>query len=328
MSSSAFTYTYQEGILNVEATATVAVTNTTPIIGGDDAETAEEIRTEAPNVFKTGDRLVTKDDFKAILLNTPSIAEVSVWGENEENPSNSNYNMFNRVKICVLQEGWNHPSEAFVRELGTMLYQKSLMTVKYEFITAEILNLVPVLDVYVVRGYGLSTTQAAITNLLQNEFVLGQTVHLGQPVYESNIIQKIDDLDSVGYLHMTLMLHKALTASSDSGTNFVAALESSSIKQGGIEIYTGTTKIAVDVPDVESTNMGTFVSTTPDYTVEGTVDYGTGEVDIDITPADSNNTPTPYALYQQDNNGDILVDLGQICRLHSVSTNSIQYQVS
>lgn len=82
----------------------VTVSNTTTFIGGDDAETTEEIRTEAPKVFATGDRAVIRADFVSIINNYAGVADSNAWGENEENPPE--YIMYNQVKLCVLLQNW------------------------------------------------------------------------------------------------------------------------------------------------------------------------------------------------------------------------------
>ena len=53
-------------------------------LGGDDAESIEEIRDEAPRVFATGDRAVTRTDFITLIENYAGVADANVWGENEE----------------------------------------------------------------------------------------------------------------------------------------------------------------------------------------------------------------------------------------------------
>ena len=154
---------------DVEVT-TVTVTNTTNMSGGDDAEDIEEIRAEAPNVFATGDRLVTKSDFSAFIINYASVSAVNAWGENEESPPN--YTMFNRVKITILLDDWNHPDTTFKTALATALYDHSLMTVKYEFIEAVIIYVVVELDLIINLAYSLSAGQAASVRNRQNIRVL------------------------------------------------------------------------------------------------------------------------------------------------------------
>jgi len=319
VTSPSVTYSYvdDDGVTQ-NGTATLLVTNITTMIGGDDAEGAEEIRTEAPNIFKTGDRLVTRTDFEAFLYNYPSIAEAYVWGENEE--TNPDYNMFNRVNIVLLLEGWQSPPAALKTLLEEAMYEKSMLTVKYEFIDADIFNVVPVLDVVVNSKYSLSTTQAEIEALLASLFELGKTAKFAENKRLSNLIEKVDGLESVKYIHMTLEVREPLTEDYSSGY-WGVLVQSSSIKPETCRIFVGTTEIATDTDRNDGSNIGDFNSIESGYAVNGTVDYTTGEVLVDISPA-----PTSVVLrYQQDEDGDVVVGNNGICKLYSVDIQSIGY---
>lgn len=316
-------YTYLDsGSIEQEDSVTVSVTNTTQLIGGDDAESTEEIRNEAPNVFRTGDRLVTKLDFKAFLLNYPSIAEVNAWGELEElNGASSNFAMFNVVRICLLIEGWQHPTIDVKNLLTTALYDKSMMTVKYEFIQATVLNIVVAMDVVVYEKYGLSSTSSQIESVLEDAFVLGVTAVLGESKRISNLIDNVDSLAAVKYHHMVLEVREELTTTYSSGY-WGAELSSDTIDPGTVNIYVGSTLVASDVQQDVDPTMGDIVGSASGYTVSGTIDYDTMELLADISP-----TPDEVvvARYQQDADHDVIVDNNGICKLHSVDIQSIAY---
>lgn len=293
---------------------TVSVTNSTVMTGGDNAEDIEEIRIEAPAVFQTGDRAVTKLDYEAIILNYGSVANVNVWGENEE--SAPNYDMFNVVRLCVLLDGWYLPSETFKDNLSTHLYDLSMLTVKYEYIDAAILYIIVVLDVKVVEGYSLSQTQADIEAALEAEFVLGSTTKLGTSKYISNLIDAVDSLAAVSYHHMILEIRKELTAGYDSNYDYGTILEATSIITETVKIYVGTDQVAVD------NGLGGFTDLSSVYTVSGAVNYTTGVIGVDITPAP---TDVVSVRYRQDADGDIIVDNKEICKLYDVEFTTISY---
>jgi len=296
------------------AVVTITVSNATTMTGGDDAEGIEEIRNEAPNVFSTGDRAVTKEDFEAIIVNYGSVADVNVWGENEETPPN--YTYFNIIRLCMLLDGWYLPTATFKATLSDYLYEKSMVTVKYEYVDAEILYIVAVVDAVVLRGYSLTQTQSDIEDVIGTEFVLGTTTKLGTSKYHSNIVEAIDALTSISYHHLTLEIRKVLTSDEDSAPTYSATLEATTVKTETAKVYAGDTQIAVD------DGSGNFTSTGSVYVVSGTINYTTGVVSITVTPA-----PDEAVLvrYQQDENGDVIVDNNQICKLHSVDVTSIAY---
>lgn len=294
---------------------TVIVTNSTTMTGGDDAETKDEIVDEAPGVFATGDRAVTKADFRSLIINYGSVADVNVWGENEESPPN--YDMFNRVKLCILLDGWYLLSASFKTNLTAYLQDYSTLTVKYEYIDATILYVIPVLNVIVNRGYSLSQTQSDIETALAAQFVLGNTSKLGTSKRLSNLIDAVDSLAGVNYHSMILQIRKDLTAGYVSGYGFGTTLDAVPILTQSVEIYVGDTQVAVD------NGSGEFIDLSSEYEVSGTIDYTTGVLYVDILP-----TPTDEIVsvrYRQDQSGDIVVTNNQVCKLYDVSFELIGY---
>lgn len=54
------------------------VTQISPLVGGDDMETVEELRRNIPAIFSTGARCISKDDFKSIVEAHPGVDKVYV----------------------------------------------------------------------------------------------------------------------------------------------------------------------------------------------------------------------------------------------------------
>ena len=320
--SPSVSFDYVEDDVPRTGTRVLSVTNISAVTGGSDRETVEEIREEAPAVFRTGDRLVVRSDFEAVLKNTENIVEVLAWGENEElRGESSNFEMFNVVKIVLLLQGWQHPLQDTEDRLEDLLYQKSLMTVKYEFVPAQEIELVPMIDVVVKSQYALSVAQAEVLSLLQSQFVLGKTAKFGKATRVSNLIEKVDSLEPVKYLYMTLSVRQELTEEETSG-EWSAVLKTNSIKPGSVLVYDGTTLIGRDFYDGDSDLVGEFSSDNEDYTLTGTVDYGTKELSVEITPAPSGEVSVRF---QQDEGGDVVVENAGICKLHSVDFVGLRY---
>lgn len=298
----------------------ISVTNSTTFTGGDNEEGMEEIRSEAPKVFSTGDRAVTRNDFIAILKNYPSIAEANVWGENEE--TSPDYDMFNTVKLCVILEDWKHPTDAFKTALATYLYAVSMLTVKYEFIEATFLDVLPSLDVLVNTDYALSAAQSDIETALAAQFVLGTTSQLGISKKYSNLVRVVDNLDSVNYHHMTLKIRKNLTATYESGYDYGETLDALPIKPGSVEIYADTDS-GDDVLMARDDEAGEFTDLSSNYAVTGYINYTTGVVGVEFEP--DTFISNVYVKYQQDEDGDIVPGEKQICKLYDVEITEIGY---
>ena len=299
---------------------TISVTNTDTLLGGDDAEDIEEIKYEAPRVFSTGDRAVTKDDYIAILENYAGVANANAWGENEENPPN--YDMFNRVKLVILLQNWALPGTTFKEDLSEFLYEKAQLTVKYEYIDAVILDVIPVLDVKANTGYTLSTVTDNIEEALGQQFILGTTTRLGTPKRLSDLIYVVDDLAGVSYHHMVLEIRKLLVNPWDSYYTWGEYLDAIPVLPTSVRLFIGSDQVAVDDGNPDSSGNGHFIDQSSIYTISGIVNYASGYVGIDISPTPADPV---YIRYQQDQNGDIVVSDSQICKLYDVDVVSIAY---
>ena len=297
-----------------------SVTNTSSFLGGDDEESVDEIKYEAPRVFKTGDRAVTREDFMAILENYPGVAAANVWGENEEAELAgvpAVQEMLNLVRIAVVLTDWELPDETFQSVLGDFLYDNSMLTVKYEFVDPDILQVIPVLNIVVNRGYSLTGTQADVSTAISDEFVLGDTTKIGTLVKYSQILSAIHELDGVSYATMVLEIIKELSEDYDSVHDWGGILEATEIEPESIRLFVDNTEVGTDSDNGDGT--GSFTDG-GGYTIAGDVDYATGELTLDITPAPS----AVHVRYQQAGDGNIRPTFRQICRLYGVDVESIQ----
>lgn len=293
----------------------VSVSNSSSFLGGDDAESIEEIRYEAPQVFTTGDRAVNRDDFISIIGNYSGVADVNVWGENEEAEAagvDVDVEMLNKVKISTVLQEWQLPDSVFKSNLSAHLYAKSMLTVKYEYVTPVVIYVIPRLWVSVVGGESLSQAQADIETALAAQFSLGDTTSLGTTVKYSNVLAAIDDLNRVAYANMDLEIYKVLSNSYNSSYDWGALLEVTDIEPGTVRVYLDGVYTVTDVDSNDGT--GTFTASG----VSGTVNYSTGEVLIDA-PAATN----AYVRYQQNQNGNIVPTFRQVCKLQDVDIVSI-----
>jgi len=305
-----------------DAATGVDVTNDSSFLGGDDEEDIEEIRYEAPRVFKTGDRAVTKTDFISILENYSGVASVNVWGENEEAElagTAAVQSMLNKVKMCIVLQSWELPDDTFKNTLSDYIYNKSMMTVKYEFVTPTILDVIPTLEVTVESGHSLSQAQADLEEAVAAKFALGDTTRLGTIIKYSEIIATIHDLDNVAYVTGVLEIKKTLSDSYEPTYDFGGALEATDIKPESVRLFIGGTYITSDEDNGDGT--GSF-SSAGAYTINGTIDYSTGVLLIDI----SGEPESVFVRYCQDEGGNIIPSFQEICRLDEVDIVSIEIE--
>lgn len=301
---------------------TVTVTNDETILGGDAAETIEEIRYEAPRVFKTGDRAVTTKDFISIIENYAGVANANVWGENEECLEagvSADYEMLNKVKISILLQNWELPGATFKETLSADIYNKSMMTVKYEFVTPVILLVIPVLDIKVTEGHSLSQTQADIEVVIATKFVLGNTTKLGTIVKYSEVISAIHELENVAYVSMRLEIKKELSDTYDSAFDYGTVLEALDIKSETTRLFIDNVYVCTDVDGGSGT--GTFDHALLDGL--GSINYSTGVITLDTVVPPATGV---HVRYQQNENDNIVPLTRQICKLDDVDVNSISME--
>lgn len=298
----------------------VSVTNTEAVLGGDAEETTESIRTLAPKVFATGDRCVTRDDYIAVLESYAGIGNANAWGENEEDPPN--YDMFNRVRLAIILQEWQVPSNSFKTTLGEYLRTKAQLTVKYEFITPVQLLVIPVLDLKAFQGNTLSQVQADIISAIGDQFSLGTTTRIGMNKYLSDLVSIVNAIQGVSYHHLYFQIYKDLVHNYQSPDQFGETLDALPVLPGSLQVYVGDTLAAVDDGANHLISMNSLYTFTP----ASGINYVTGHVGVSfVTP---NPHPSEVSVrYKQNENGDILVGVNQICRLQQVDITSITYVV-
>ena len=299
-----------------EEVTNLTVSNPTSVIGGTDAETVEQIRVNGPQVFSTGQRAITRSDFLAILGNYPSVASSNVWGENDLNPPN--YDAFNTIYISTVLQDWQLPTTEFNQTLGDTLYDYSSLTVKYSFVAPQIVQVMPYVSIYVQSSYSLSAVQSAVGTAFEDAFELGVTSKLGQNVRYASVITTIQAVPGVSYVYLALNVYQPLTYSFTSTYDFGIVAPLLDMVAGTVKLYKGTLQIGVD------NGAGGWTAIASGYSLGGNLNYTTGAVNVDITPTQASNADI-YIAYEQDENGDLVVDLDQILEYFDMNVPVLAY---
>ena len=289
-------------------------------LGGDAKEDIEEIRTEAPQVFATGDRAVTKSDFVAILENMAGVVDANVWGENEEAAdagTTAVVSMLNKIKISMILQNWQLPDTVLEATVSAALYNQSMIAVKYEFVDPIIIQVIASFAVVVASaGSSLSDVQDTIETALAAQFALGTTSVLGTSIRYSNVVRAIDALDDVEYHTLTLKIYKVLDSTYISSSDYGELLAGAPIKLGTVELFIDSTRVAID------DKAGLWVDESPPPVVTGNINYVTGEVLVDFDDAPAAGAVVSVR-YEQDRGGDIEVGRNEICQLNSTEITSL-----
>jgi len=266
----------------------IVVDNITKFLNGDDFESSDEIRYEAPRVFKTGDRAVTKEDHMALLDNYPGIETSNVWGEAEESPPN--YTMFNRINLSLILHNWVLADVTFQNAVIAFLRTKCPLTIKYSFVDPSIVEIIAVDTAKINRDTSLLVARAAIESVLEDFFTLGQ-IDMGTAVRYSDVVRAVDEATGVNYHSLKLFVKAQAGVGDGSTTNFTYTLPLLQVDLNTVTVYQNTTEVA------EDDGNGNLVAFSGSG-VTGTIDYITGIVSIDFSVA-----PVPgdmvYVKYKQ-----------------------------
>lgn len=162
--------------LNVVANPSSAIE---PSYGGDDIESIESIKFNAPRAFSSQNRAVTVDDYKSIIMaNFSDARSVTVWGGEDNYPPE-----YGKVFICVSQNNFRKLSSSQKAEIISLLRNRKVVTVTPVIIDTEYIELALNVSVY----YNERETTRSIDDI--REIVL-ETIY----AYNDSNLEKFDGI--------------------------------------------------------------------------------------------------------------------------------------
>jgi hypothetical protein len=299
--------TIEDTIYDVDAAQVqIYCKNTSFIDGGRDEETLNEIRLNAPRVFQSGLRAVTKEDYEALLNQNQYIEKNITWGEFEylyENGYNvSDTTNFiplleNKVFISALTPSGNNLNEFEKENIVAYLNDYKSPTDIINFIDVEFIYLQFEIDAYVSnRSYSLTTVKNNISSSLSTEYNLFN-MEFAQNIYESDYKGFIDNIEGVGYHDSKILLYNYFyftqVRSADIGCSLFPLIPYSSsnniltgikiyIRQGNPEEWIDSTWTYIARDD----GNGNIISDNALYTISGSyIGYTTGIGNLNLVLA-------------------------------------------
>jgi hypothetical protein len=280
------------GTIGGETSATI--TTVTPASGGQEKESIDSVRFNAPKYNATRNRAVTSEDYRSLIkANFSKAREVAVWGGEENDPP-----QYGKVFISV------HPVVGAVLTdadkeyiLETIIRPRSIMSIQHEFIEPQ----------YIYLGFeGIvnynnkitSSTASQIATNVENEIVNYFTSDFGtldKTFFLYKLTERIKELSPaiVGSV-FKMRLHRRLpiivnSAYSDQ-LNMLTAIDPETINTSNFVTKIGTTNYMGYIrdfsDDILQNDSGTgtlkFINLENDAPVfdVGTVDYSTGIITI------------------------------------------------
>lgn len=173
----------------------VTVSTVMPSAGGSEKESVQEIKINAPRAFATQQRLVTADDYVAMIQSNYGqyVSDVIAWGGNDNVPPK-----FGSVFVALnFQGGYTETVKDEIKDLirENLTDFRSIMSIETEFVEPE------VVDLQLTTSFNLDSTLSTvstevykqqISDLISNYF-LNEMDKFGSIFRRSNLLSLIDD---------------------------------------------------------------------------------------------------------------------------------------
>ena len=124
--------TYADSIAGVTA---ITFTATDPSAGGANKELASQIKFNAPKAYEAQNRIVTSEDYKALLLKQPNVDSVVVWGGEDNDPPS-----YGKVYIAIRPSSGEVLTATEKQNIITSIINpKKVLTISHEIVDPEYL---------------------------------------------------------------------------------------------------------------------------------------------------------------------------------------------
>jgi hypothetical protein len=124
--------TYADSIAGVTA---ITFTATDPAAGGANKELTSQIKFNAPKAYEAQNRVVTSEDYKALLLKQPNVDSVVVWGGEDNDPPS-----YGKVYIAIRPTSGEVLTATEKQNLITSIINpKKVLTISHEIVDPEYL---------------------------------------------------------------------------------------------------------------------------------------------------------------------------------------------
>lgn len=176
--------------------------------GGEEIESIQKIKYNAPKYFGTQDRAVTASDYASIVRNIyPAVADIIVYGGEDADPPE-----YGKVKISVKPTNAAKLSSFTKKEIISNLKQYMVASVTPEIIDPSIIYIELTSNIYYNKS---ATTQSSeqikskVINGLENYIIQENVEKFNGKFRYSKIVGVIDDADrSINSNQTTIMIRK------------------------------------------------------------------------------------------------------------------------
>jgi hypothetical protein len=326
---------------------TVAVTTTAPAVGGDDEESIESIRYNAPRAYSAQNRAVTVEDYKALIFRLyPEADTVNAWG-GEDNVPPSYGRIYLSIKPKTTSILTNTQKDYIIRSI---LKQKNVVSITPIIVDPEYINIEVTTAIYYNPRLTTKTESELKTLVIDTiKAYNDENLESFTGVFRhSNLSSNIDNTeDSIVSNITTIKLHREVEVQYNSNSTYTiylgnpiynSGVPEQSITSTGFYIQ-GNTNIMYleDLPTLSSPNgvlrMYYYVGDIKTYfRTFGTIDYSTGTItmtELEITGIDQTESDI-FELIIKPQSNDVVSIRNQLVTIpdNNINVSVILDQVS
>ena len=273
-----------------DVSSSVSATNTTMALGGEEEEGIEEVRIQAPMMNATRMRAVTRQDYKAFLLDYPGVLKAEAWGEQEElDGETSNPDYAWRVVLCVVPSAGTTPSDAMKTAIEDYLEDYRPITTWLTWQDPSYIYVDVVSNVYTEPNWDFSDVLVNINTSLLDFFPYGTSIKmtdLGDKLYYSDIGRAIDSSSGVSYHNTEVFAAEITDTWEDTGvpTNFSGTTGLTPVVPESVSFYIVDANESMSLvawDDGDGNIAGNVTS--------GSINYITGVYQLELSAAPASN---------------------------------------
>jgi hypothetical protein len=173
----------------------IKVVNDQGAVGASDSESISEVKRNAPSIYRTQGRCVTRQDFEDVTLMIPGVEKVSVI----DNSMMEEIGIFG-VKVCVIPKNQKYPTEAFKSYVRDYLEDKKIVSTQVDVIDPTFIPY----DVSISVGINPSVSSSVVSNKIR-EVVGGYLSYrnrdFGEEVSRQELYRLISGISEINTIH-------------------------------------------------------------------------------------------------------------------------------
>ncbi len=271
----------------------ISVINPQNSVGASDAETLDEVKRNAPSIYRTQNRCVTLQDFRDITIMQPGVNKVSVI----DNSIMDEVGLFG-VKVCVIPDGGGYPNTAFKESLLDTLENKKIISTQVDIIDPAYIPF----DVNLTIQIQPKISSSVVTNRIRKviyDYLYWENRDFGDYVSKQEIYRLISDVPGVLTIdNLTINENRTIYVNEvpANGATQITIIDSINTLNIGTKIsildLNGASALITTISDISngvitindpittSMNIGQGSLIYPILEVEGDHKYGTKEITL------------------------------------------------